>query len=97
MAEGLDGALDHPRHVFVLRDVRFDGDGIAARLLDRAYGDDIVLGAEPGAGDGGALAREAQRRGAADAGPRPGDDRRLALQPHVGLMHPHPSRNPGAG
>ena len=86
MAEGLDRALDHPRHVVVARDIRLDGDGVAARHLDRAHGGDVVAGAESGAGDRGTFLGEVQRRGTADARSRAGHDRRLAAQPHVGLM-----------
>ena len=86
MAESLDGAGDHPRHVVVLHDVGLDGDGAAARRLDGAHRRDVVVGAEPRAGNRRAFLGEAQRRGAADARARARDDGRLAPQPHSGLM-----------
>ena len=82
MAEGIDRAIHHPRHVVVLRHVRLDGDGAAARRLDVANGGDIGLGAQAGTGDRRTLPGETQRRGAADAGARARDDGRLALKPH---------------
>jgi hypothetical protein len=88
--ERVDGLLE--RRLYVLRPghVTADGDRAPAGLPDQAGGFLVGLRREVGDDHAGAGARERQRRGAADAARRTGDEGGLAREAPVLVHRNHP-------
>jgi hypothetical protein len=85
--EGLDRLLQRGLHIVVPRHIAFDRERAPAGLLDHACRFLVAMFRKVGRHHTGALARESQRRRAADAVGRPGYERNLPCETFIVVRH----------